>query len=157
MNKTIDCFKKFARLGTSLLFSDAITSISAIMRGKRTSDDLAKWIYRFKDANPDYANSANARIFSISESTLRGIMKRRIGQKKVKLGQKSVLTKRIKRQLLGRVNRNPEFRPGFLTFCLQPDYFSPMPQHTVFLKNWVIQNRVAVQDVLTNGQRRLES
>ena len=43
----IDRFKKFARLGTSLLISDAIISISATMRGKRTSDDLAKSIYRF--------------------------------------------------------------------------------------------------------------
>ena len=49
------------------------------MRGKHTSDDLAKSIYRFNDANPDYANSAIARIFSISESTLRGILKRRLG------------------------------------------------------------------------------
>ena len=48
------------------------------MRSKRASDDLAKSIYRFKDANMDYANSAIARIFSISESTLRGILKRRI-------------------------------------------------------------------------------
>ena len=76
----IDRFKKFTRLGTSLLISDAIISISATMRGKRTSDDLAKWIYQFKDANSDYANSVIARIFSISESTLRGIMKRRIGR-----------------------------------------------------------------------------
>ena len=76
---SIDRFKKFARLGTSLLIGDAITSISATMRGKRTSGDLAKSIYLFRDANPDYANSAIARIFSISESTLRGILKRRIG------------------------------------------------------------------------------
>ena len=61
----------FARLGTSLLISDAIISISATMRGKRTSDDLAKSTYRFKDANPDYANSAIARTFWISESKLR--------------------------------------------------------------------------------------
>ena len=67
------------------------------MRGKRTSDDLAKSIYRFEDANPDYANSTIARIFSISESTLRGILKQRIGQKNVKLGRKSVLTRKIKR------------------------------------------------------------
>ena len=107
---TIDRFKKFARLGTSLLISDAIILISATMPGKRTSDDLAKSIYRFQDANPDYANSAIARIFSISESTLRGILKRRIGQKKVKVGQKSELTRGIKRQLLGRVNRNSKFR-----------------------------------------------
>ena len=87
----IDRFKKFARLGTSLLASDAIASISATMRGKRASDALAKLIYHFKDANPYYTNSAIARIFSISESTLRGILKlciRRSGkQKKVKFGQ----------------------------------------------------------------------
>ena len=75
----IDRFKKVARLGTSLLISHAITSISATMRGKCASDDFSKWIYRFKDANPDSANSAIARIFSISESTLGGIVKRRIG------------------------------------------------------------------------------
>ena len=45
---TIDRFKKFARLGTSLLISDAIILISATIRGKRTSDDLAKSIYRFQ-------------------------------------------------------------------------------------------------------------
>ena len=49
----IDRFKKFARLGTSLLIGDAITSSSAAMRDKRTSDGLAKSIYRFKDANPE--------------------------------------------------------------------------------------------------------
>ena len=89
------------------------------MRGKHTSDDLAKSIYRFKDANP-----ATARIFSISESTLRGILKRRIGQKKVKLRPKSVLTRRIKRQLLGRLHRNSKLRLSDLpaysqTTCLQ--------------------------------------
>ena len=68
----LDRFKKFARLGNSLLISDVIISISATMRSERTSDDLA---------NPDYANSAIARIFSISESTLRGILKRRIVSK----------------------------------------------------------------------------
>ena len=62
----IEHFKKFARLGTSLLISDAITSISATMRGKRTSDDVAKSIYCFRDANPDYANSAIARIFLVN-------------------------------------------------------------------------------------------
>ena len=76
------------------------------MRGKRTSDDLAKSIYRYKDANPNNTNSAIARIFSISESTLRGILKRRIGQKKVTLCRNSVLTRRIKRQIRGRANRN---------------------------------------------------
>ena len=104
----IDRFKKFARLGTSLLISDAVITISATMRGKSASDDLAKSIYRFEDAKMDYANSAIARILSLSESTLRGILKRRIRlsdrQKKVKLGRKPVLTRRIKRQLLGRVN-----------------------------------------------------
>ena len=49
------------------------------MRSKHTSDDLAKSIYRFKYANPDYPDSAIARIFLISESTLRRILKRRIG------------------------------------------------------------------------------
>ena len=114
---SIDRFKKFARLSTSLLISDAMISISATMRGKRTSDDLAKLIYHFKDANPDYANSSIARNFSISESTLRGILKRRIGQKKIKFGQKSVLTRRIKRQLLGRVNRNSKFPLSDLLMC----------------------------------------
>ena len=85
---TIDRFKKHARLGTSLLISGGIISIPATMRGKRTSDDLAKSIYRFKDANPDYASSAIALIFSISESTLRGILKRRIVQKKSQIGSK---------------------------------------------------------------------
>ena len=47
LSNSIDRFKKFARLGTSLLISDAITSISATMRGKHTSDDLAKSTYRF--------------------------------------------------------------------------------------------------------------
>ena len=93
-SSNIDRFKKFARLGTSLLNSDAIISISATMRGKRTSDDLAKSIYRFEDANPDYANSAIARTFSISESTLGGILKLRIEQKKSNW-VKTVLAKRI--------------------------------------------------------------
>ena len=75
------------------------------MRGKHTSDDLAKSIYRFKDANPDYANSAIARIFSISESTLRGILKRRIGrsdrQKKSQIGSNTPPhTARITKQWL---------------------------------------------------------
>ena len=102
-NWCIDRFKKFARLGTSLLANDAIASISATMWGKRASDALAKLIYHFKDANPYYTNSTIARIFSISEPTLRGILKRGIKrsdrQKKVKLGRKFVLTKRIKRQM----------------------------------------------------------
>ena len=98
----IDRFKKFAKLRTSLLVSDAIASISTTTRDKRASGALAKLIYRFKDANPYYANSAIARIFSISESTRSGILKQGIRwpdrQKKVKLGRKSVLTKRIKHQ-----------------------------------------------------------
>ena len=77
-HEIIDRFKKFTRLGTSLLASDAIASICATTRGKRASDALAKLINHFKDANPDYAKSAIARIFSISESTLRGILKRGI-------------------------------------------------------------------------------
>ena len=121
------------------------------MRGKRTFDDLAKSIYRFKDANPDYANSAIDRIFTISESTLRWILKRRIGQKKVKLGQESVLTRRIKRQLLGRVNRNLKLR---LSDILLTDrrLVSNATAHR-FLKNRDIRNRVALQDVLTNAQK----
>ena len=115
----VDRFKTFARLGTSLLISDAIISISATMRGKRTSDDLAKSIYRFKDANPDYANSAIARIFSIffsiSESTQRN-PEAMYWAEKVKLGQKSVLTRRIKRRLLGRVNRNSKLRLSVLLY-----------------------------------------
>ena len=121
------------------------------MRGKRTSDDLAKLIYRFKDANPDYANSAIARIFSISESTLKGILKRRIGQKKVKLGRKSVLTRRIKRQLLGRRNRNLKLWLSDLLLTARR-LFSYATAHR-FLKNRGIRNRVAVQDVLTNAQK----
>ena len=87
---SIDRFKKFARLGTSLLASDAIASICATTRGKRASDALAKLIYHFKDANPDYANSAIARFFSIAESTLRGILKRgiRSDREKSQIGSK---------------------------------------------------------------------
>ena len=70
-NTTIDRrFKKFARLRTSLSISYAIISISATIRGKRTSDDLAKLIYRFKNANTDYATLAIDRSFSISESAI---------------------------------------------------------------------------------------
>ena len=112
------------------------------MRLKRTSDDLVKFIYRFKDANRDYANSTIARIFSISESTLRGIQKRRIGQKKVKLSQKSVLTRKIKRQLLDRVNQNSNF---WLSDLLLTDrrLISNATAHR-FLKSCDIRNRVAV-------------
>ena len=129
-HKVIDRFKKFARLGTSLSISDAITSISATMRDKRTSDDLAKSIYRFKNANPDYANSAIARIFSISESTLRGILKRRIGQKKSNwvgnLYSQEESSVSVWAALIETQNS------GFLTFCSQPDDLSPMPRHTGF-------------------------
>ena len=61
MNGKYRSFQNVRETGTSLLISDAIISISATVRGKRTSDDLAKLIYGFKDANPDYANST---IFS---------------------------------------------------------------------------------------------
>ena len=50
------------------------------MRGKRLYDDLAKSINRSKNANTDYATLAIARSFSISESPIRGILKRRIGR-----------------------------------------------------------------------------
>ena len=116
------------------------------MRGKRTSDDLAKSVYRFKDAN-----SAIAQIFSISESTLGGILKRRIGQKKVNLGQNSVLTRRIKRQLLSRVNRNSKLRLS--DFLLTARRLVSNATARRFLKNRDIRNRVAVQDVLTNAQK----
>ena len=108
-------------------------SIFATVRGKRTSDDLAKSIYRFKDANPDYANSASARIFSISESTLKGILKRRIEQKKVKLGQKFVLT-RIERQLLGSVNRNSKFRLSDLLLTARRLFSNAMAHRFFFEK-----------------------
>ena len=121
------------------------------MRSKRTFDDLAKSIYRFKNVNPDYANSAITRIFSISESTLRGILERRIGQKKIKVGQKSVLTRRIKRQLLGRVNRNSKLRLSDLLLTARR-LVSDATAHR-FLKNRDIRNRVAVQDVLMNAQK----
>ena len=121
------------------------------MPGKRTSDDLAKSIYRFKDASSVYANPAIARTFSISESTLRGILKRRIGQKKVKLGRKSVLTRRIKRQLLDSVNRNSKLRLCDLLLTARRLLSSAMAHR--FLKTRDIRNRVAVQDVLTNAQK----
>ena len=88
---------------------------------------------------------------SISESTLRGILKRRIGQKKVKLGQKSVLTRRIKRQLLSRVNRNSKLRLSYLLLTARR-LVSNATSHC-FLKNGDTRNRVAVQNVLTNAQR----
>ena len=108
-------------------------SISATMRGKRTSDYLAKSIYSFKDANPDYANSAIARIFSISESTLGGILKRRIGQKKLKWVKNLYSQEESSVSFWAALieTRNS----GFLTFCLQPDDLSPMPRHTVFEKS----------------------
>ena len=132
------------------------------MRGKRTSDDLAKSIYRCKDANPDYANSAIARIFSISESTLTRILKRRIGrsdrQKKVKkIEKKSNWVKNLYSQEESSVSFWAALietqNSGFLTFCLQPDDLSPTPRHTPFFENRDIRNRVAVQDVLTNVQK----
>ena len=103
------------------------------------------------NANPDYANSTIARIFSISESTPRGILKRRIGQKKVKFGRKSVLTRRIKRQLLGRVNRNSKLRLYDLLLTARR-LVSNATAHR-FLKNRDIRNRVTVQDVLTSAQK----
>ena len=109
------------------------------MRDKRTSNDLAKSVYRFKDANSDYANSTIARIFSISESTLRGILKRRIGQKKVKLGRKSVLTRRIKRPFLGRVNRN--LKLGLSDLLTARRLVSNATAHR-FLNNREIRNRM---------------
>ena len=96
LKRPSDRFKKVVRLSTSLLITDAVNLISmrlisATMQGKRTSGDFAKSIYRFKDANPDYANSAIVWIFSIPESTLRGTLKRGFErsnrQKEVKLGQ----------------------------------------------------------------------
>ena len=150
---SINRFKKFARLGTSLLINDAIISISATMRGKHTSEYLAKSIYRFKDANPDYANSAISQIFSISESTLRGILKRRIGQKKVKLGRKSVLTRRIKRQLLGRVNRNSKLRLSDILLTARR-LVSHATAHRFFGK--LRHSKLCCctrQDVLTNAQK----
>ena len=60
----IDRFKKFARLGTSLLISDAITSKREANAHMTT---LQNRYTLFKDENPDYANSAIAPIFSISE------------------------------------------------------------------------------------------
>ena len=90
-------------------------------------------------------------FFSSSESTLRGVLKRRIGQKKVKLGQKSVLTRRIKRQRLGRVNRNSKFRLSDPLLTARR-LVSNATAHR-FLKNCDIRNRVAVQDVLTNAQK----
>ena len=103
----------------------------------------------------DCANSAIAQIFSISESTLRGILKRRIRrsdrQKKIKLGRKSVLTRRIKRQLLGRVNRNRKVPLSDLLLTARR-LVSKATSHR-FLKNRGIRNRVAVQDVLTNARK----
>ena len=110
--------------------------MSATMRGKRTSDDLAKSIYRFKDANPDYANSAIARIFSIPESTLRN-PEATYWAEKVKLGRKSVLTGRIKRQLLGRINRNSKLRLSDLLLTARR-LVSNATSHR-FLKNRDIQ------------------
>ena len=92
------------------------------MRGKRTFDDLAKSIYRFKDANPDYANSAIARIFSISESTLRGILKRRIGQKKSNWVENLYSQEESSVSFWAALIETQNY--GFLTFCLQPEDLS---------------------------------
>ena len=141
----VDRFKSFARLGRSLFIADDITSISATMRGKRASDDLAKSTYPFKDENPENANSTIARILSISESTLKKILKRRIGrsdrQKIVKLGQKSVLIRSIKRRLLGRVNRKPKLLLSGLLLKARR-LVSNATAHC-FLKNRGFRNRVA--------------
>ena len=90
-------------------------------------------------------------FFSISESTFRGILKGRVGQKKVKLVQKSVLTRRIKRQVQGRVNQNSKFRLSDLLLTARR-LVSNATAHR-FLKNRDIRNRVAVQDVLPNVQK----
>ena len=152
---TIDRFKKFAILGTSLLISDAIASISVTMRGKRASNDLANSIYRLKDANPLLCKLSNCSDFlhfsDFLESTLRGILKRRIGQKKVKLGRKFVLTRRIKRQLLGPVNRNSKLWLSDLLLTARR-LVTNVTAHR-FLKNRGIRNRVAVQDVHTNARK----
>ena len=102
------------------------------MRGQRISDDLAKSIYRFKDANPDYANSAIARIFSISESTLRGILKRSLGQKKSNWVENMYPQEESSASFWATLIETQN--SGFLTFCLQPDDLTPMPRHTVFFK-----------------------
>ena len=127
------------------------------MRGKRASDDLAKSIYRFKDANIDYANSAIARIFSISESTLRGILKRHIRRSDRK---KSNWVE----NLYSREESSVSFwaalietrNSGFLTFkevlLTARRLVSKATSHR-FLKNRGIRNRVAVQDVLKNAQK----
>ena len=67
------------------------------------------------------------------------------------MGRKSVLTRRIERQLLGRVNRNQKFRLSDLLLTARR-LVSKATSHR-FLKNCSIRNRVAVQDVLTNAQK----
>ena len=85
------------------------------------------------------------------KSTLRGIQKRRIGQKKNNLSQKSTLTRRIKRQLLGRVNRNSKLRLSDLLLTARR-LVSNATAHR-FLKNRGIRNRVAEQDGHMNAQK----
>ena len=87
----MDRFKKFARLCSSFLISDAIISIFATMRGKRTSHDLVKSTYRFKEANPDLQTQE---LLGFSRFTSKHLeesnLKRRIGrsgrQKKSQIG-----------------------------------------------------------------------
>ena len=100
-------------------------------------------------------------FFSIWESTLRGILKRRIRrsdkQKKDKLGQKSVLKRRIKRQLLGRVNRNPIFR--LFDLLLTARRLVSKPTSHRFVKNRIaVFERIefkslAVLGVLSNARK----
>ena len=70
---------------------------------------------------------------------------------KDKLGRKSVLTRRIKRQLLGRVNRNFKLRLSVL--LLTARLVSNATAHR-FLKHGDIRNRVSVQDVLNKCSKR---
>ena len=69
----------------------------------------------------------------------------------VKLEEKSILTRRIKRQLLGRVNRSSKLRLSDLLLTAK-QLVSNARGHR-FLKNLSIRNRVAVQDGLTNAQK----
>ena len=72
-------------------------------------------------------------------------------RKKSNLSRKSVLTKRIKRQLLDRVNRNPKFRLSDLLLTARRLVSNATSYR--FLKNRSIRNRVAVQDVLPKAQK----
>ena len=67
------------------------------------------------------------------------------------MGQKSVLTRRIKRQLMGRVIRHSKFWLSDLLLTAKR-LVSNATAHR-FLKNRDIRNLVAVQDVLTNAQK----